>query len=89
MPLTLFSAEGHNLMYRCLIYACLEKKISSRLFYLANSGAAAVMLLYFPTCMKLMCLLRMCINESFYTEHFIALKKGKCSYITLQVKYFL
>lgn len=42
-----------------------------------NSGAAAVTRLYFLTSMKLTCLLRMCINESFCTEHFIALKKGK------------
>lgn len=44
---------------------------------LLNSGAAAVTLLYFPTCVKLTCLLRMCINDSFCTDHFIALKKGK------------
>lgn len=52
-------------------------------FTLLNSGAAAVTLLYFPTCMKLTCL-RMCINGAFYTEHFIALEK--VSEVTLPCK---
>lgn len=55
-----------------------EEKSLADNFTLLNSGAAAVsVLLYFPTCMELTCLLRMCVNVSSCTEHFTALKKGK------------